>query len=131
MRICPSVSEADICGFTIINKFTRKITMTISIIVKTIRDQLFASGATKVWSWGAHAWIQMDALTLQFKVQGRHFHGHVRIAYDEGDDLYIIHFGHWRNRQWKNLETIEGVYCDTMVDFIDKKVEYIDKYKNR
>lgn len=105
--------------------------MVISQIVQTIRDQLFASGAMKVWSWGSHAWMQMDELTLQFKVQGRYFHGHVRVAYDEGDDLYNIHFGHWRNRQWKNVETVEGVYCDQMVEIIDWKVEYVKEYGGR
>lgn len=105
--------------------------MEVSNIVKTIRAQLFASGAMKVWSWGSHAWMQMDELTLQFKVQGRHFHGHVRVAYDEGYDLYNIHFGHWRNRQWKDLETIDGVYCDQMVDMIDQKVEYVAAYGSR
>ncbi len=102
--------------------------MEISNSVKTIHAQLLGSAKMKVWSWGAHAWMQMDTLTLQFKVQGHHFSGHVRIAYDEGDDLYNIHFGHWRNRQWKNIETIEGVYCDQMVDVIDRKVEYVAEY---
>lgn len=104
--------------------------MEISSVVKTIRAQLMASGQMKVWSWGAHAWMMMDKDTLQFKVQGHHFRGHVRIAYDEGDDLYSIHFGHWRNRQWKNLKTVGGIYCDQMVDVIDQKVEYIDQYAN-
>lgn len=105
--------------------------MAISNLVTTIRAQLMGTGATKVWSWGSHAWAQIDEMTLQFKVQGRHFHGHVRIAYDEGYDLYVIHFGHWRNRQWKNIETIDGVYFDQMVDIIDQKVEYISAYGNR
>ena len=105
--------------------------MDTSNIVKTIYAQMMATGRQKVWSWGAHAWMKMNESTLQFKVQGRHFRGHVRIAYDEGDDLYTIHLGHWRNRQWKNIETIDGVYCDSMVDIIDQKVEYISQYQNR
>ena len=105
--------------------------MAISYIVQTIRSQLMASDAQKVWSWGAHAWAQIDDLTLQFKVQGHHFKGHVRIVYDEGDDLYIIQFGHWRNYQWKNIESIDGVYCDMMVDIIDQRVEYIPAYGRR
>lgn len=101
--------------------------MDTSNIVKTIYAQMMATGREKVWSWGAQ-WRRIDELTLQFKVQGHHFHGHVRIAYDEGDDLYVIHFGHWRNHQWKN---IDGIYWDSMVDIIDRKVEYISLYQNR
>lgn len=103
--------------------------MAISNVVKTIRSQLYASGQMMVWSWGAHDWMAMDENTLQFKVQGHHFKGHVRIAYDEGDDLYNIHFGHWKSRQWHNLSTIDAVYCDEMVYLIDDKVERIDQYK--
>jgi len=66
--------------------------------------------------------------TLQFKVQGHHFKGHVRIGYDEGTDTYLVHFGHWKNQQWQNIETIDDVYCDMMVDIIDRKVEYIPAY---
>ena len=105
--------------------------MPVSNIVKIIHQQLFASGAKKVFSWGAHAWRAIDENTLQFKVQGRHFNGHVRVVYDASYDLYNIYFGYWRNRQWKNLENIDGVYCDQMVNIIDQKVEYIDAYGNR
>ena len=73
--------------------------MAVSNVVKTIQSQLYASGQMKVWSWDAHQWMAMDEHTLQFKVQGRHFTGHVRIVYTEGDDLYNICFGHWKNRQ--------------------------------
>lgn len=105
--------------------------MEILNVVKTIQMQLFGTGREKVWSWGAHAWIAISENTLQFKVQGHHFKGHVRVEYNVGDDLYDIHFGHWRNRTWKNLETIDGVYFDQMVDFIDQKVEYIVEYNGR
>lgn len=105
--------------------------MEISNVVKTIRAQLMASGPVIVFSWGAHAWTMIDENTLQFKVQGNHFIGHVRIEYNVGDDLYDIHFGHWKDHQWNNLETIDGVFCDQMVDVIDQKVEYIDQYKHR
>jgi len=80
---------------------------------------------------GVHVWRAIDENTLQFKVQGRHFNGHVRISYDEGCDLYNIYFGHWRNRKWENIETFDGVYCNQMVDIIDQKVEYIEAYGDR
>ena len=104
--------------------------MEVSNVVKTIRSQLYASGEIIIGSWGAHDWMAMDENTLQFKVQGHHFKGHVRIAYDEDYDLYDIHFGHWKHHQWHNLSTIESVYCDEMIYLIDDKVEYIDQYKN-
>lgn len=103
----------------------------VTTYIKIIHSQLFATGAMKAFSWGAHAWCAIDEYTLQFKVQGRHFKGHVRIAYNINDDLYEIHFGHWHNQQWGNLESISGVYCDQMTNFIDEKVEYVSEYKNR
>lgn len=102
--------------------------MAISNVVKIIRAQMMGTGALKVGSWGAHAWAQIDQMTLQFKVNGRHFQGHVRIAYDEDYDQYVICFGRWRNRQWQNIETINNVNFDQMVDLIDQKVEYIKAY---
>ena len=122
MRICPAVSEADIRGFTIINKFTRGITMAVSTIVKTILAQMAATGKEKVWSWGASEFHQIDDLTLQFTVCGHLFQGHVRIFYDEGNDSYVIHFGHSKSSQWKNIETIDDIYWDNIVDVIDQKV---------
>lgn len=105
--------------------------MELSNIAKAIRDQLITSNRVIVFSWGANGWAMIDENTLQFKVQGNHFIGNVRIKYNIADDLYDIHFGHWKNNQWNNLETIYGVYCDQMVEVIDHRVEYIDQYRHR
>ena len=104
--------------------------MNQSHIVNTIRHQLFACGFHKVGSWGPHQWMMIDEYTLQFKVQGHHYRGHVRIEYNKGCDLYDIHFGDWHHYEWRNHETIEGIYFDEMVDVIDQKVEYIPAYQN-
>jgi hypothetical protein len=99
-------------------------------IVKTIREQLLTLGRIKVWSWGAHAWRAVDESTLQFKVQGHHFKGHVRVEYDFGMDVYHVHFGRWRNGQWQHRHTIEEVYVDELVHVIDHTVEYIPYYQD-
>lgn len=105
--------------------------MKVTSLVKTIQIQLLSMGRMKIWSWGAHAWTKIDENTLQFKVQGHHFKGHVRIEYIVGYDLYSIHFGHWKNNRWNNLETIEDVFFDQMLDLIDLRVEYIAEYNDR
>lgn len=105
--------------------------MEVSQIVKTIHEQLLVSGRMKVWSWGTHNWIAINEFILQFKVQGHHFTGHVRVEYDVAEDWYDIHFGHFQNHRWNNVDTIVGIYCDDMVDVIDQKVEYIADYTSR
>lgn len=112
-------------------------------IVKEIQRQLFVS-KYKVMSWGAHAWKSILPLngwgvkgaTLQFKVEGRHFKGHVRIELNEGNDTYNVHFGRFgrqyaNSKMWLNLETFTGIYCDTMAELIDHKVEYVPIYGDR
>lgn len=61
-------------------------------IPNIIKQQLLATGAIKVFSWGAHLWTKTDNLTLLFKVQARRFHGLICIKYDEGWDHYDVSF---------------------------------------
>ena len=100
-------------------------------VVNEIRNQIYAFGTAKVWSWGAHAWKAINRETLQFKVRGHHFKGQVRVELDVVKDLYKVHFGHYSTAypgRWKNIETIEDVYFDSLTDLIDERVEYIKAY---
>ena len=71
-----------------------------------------------VWSWGFHNPVALDK-GLQFCVQGRLFQGVVIVVYNEGLDLFDVSF----IKSGKVIDTIEGVYFDTLVNTIDYYVE--------
>ena len=96
--------------------------------VQEIHHQLTGLGGFVAMSWGCHQWMGVSMNnnpTLQFKVQGYLFHGHVRIELDRGRDVYNIHFGKYTKttKNWKNIKTVEHVYFDQMVGIIDSHVE--------
>ena len=91
-------------------------------VATEIKRQLFCLGKIKVWSWGANSWAGGDNFLI-FKVQGRHFTGKVKITLNSMD-LYDIEF-----IRGKKTVVVNGVYNVDMVDIIDRKVEYIDAYK--
>lgn len=108
-------------------------------VVNTIRQQLFAGGRMKVFSWGAHAWAAVDQFTLRFKVQGRNFKGYVRVKLNAMDtyDIEFIKINRKKNdmggfdQEPETVETKEGIYCDQLTDVIDRFVEYIPEYGDR
>ena len=71
-----------------------------------------------VFSWGFHQPVAIEN-GLQFKVQGYKFRGVVSIVYNEGRDLFDVSF----IKSGKVVDTIEGVYFDTLVNTIDFYVE--------
>jgi len=96
--------------------------------IKEIYSQITKMGGFKLMSWGPSQFlgvIMNDNPTLQFKVQGQHFKGHVRIELDRPRDAYNIHFGKFvkKSYSWTNKKTEEYVYFDQMVDIIDTYVE--------
>jgi len=106
-------------------------------IVKTIKAQLFMTkqDAMKVWSWGAHRWVQKDKYTLAFKVNAHRFSGFISITLN-ANDLYEITF--FKNKTLKGLinnpeqsidfEKIDDVYFDQLVEIIDDKIEKLSSY---
>ena len=106
-------------------------------IPSIIKQQLFQTEITRVWSWGADKWRATAYNTLTFKVNAHRFKGMISIILDEGQDLYEIHF--FDNCTLRSFDTnpkpseyfpaIYGVYCDQLVDFIDDKIEKIDAYR--
>lgn len=99
-------------------------------IVKEIYGQLTKMYPQKVMSWGAHKFQYVNETTIQFSVNGHHFKGQIRIELDCGMDLYNIHYGHFKNFSWQNIETQEGIYMDQVHELIDKKIEWIEQYKD-
>lgn len=90
-------------------------------ILSILKTQLMV-----VWSWGFHQPIAIDN-GLRFKVQGFKFKGIVEVVYNEGWDLFDVSF----IKANKVIETIEGVYLDTLVDTIDLYVEKTADYEQR
>ena len=90
-------------------------------IMSILKTQLMV-----VWSWGFHKPVAIEN-GLQFKVQGYKFKGVVEVAYDEGRDLFNVHF----LKANKLVNTIEGVFFDMLVDTIDDYVERTSDYSER
>ena len=79
-----------------------------------------------VWSWGFHQPVAIEN-GLQFKVQGFKFRGIVEVVYNEGRDLFDVRF----LKRNKVVNTIEGVFFDSLVEVIDDFVEKTSDYKER
>lgn len=90
-------------------------------IMRILKAQLMV-----VWSWGFNNPIAIEN-GLRFKVQGFKFHGVVEVKYNEGSDLFDVSFF----KAGKVIETIEGVYLDTLVETIDLYVEKTGDYEKR
>ena len=90
-------------------------------ILKILKTQLIV-----VFSWGFHNPIRIDN-GLRFKVQGFKFKGVVEVVYNEGTDLFDVKL----IKRGEVIDTVEGVYLDSLVDVIDNKVEKVDNYKHR
>lgn len=82
-------------------------------IMSILKTQLIV-----VWSWGFHQPIALEN-GLRFTVQGKLFRGVVDVVYNEGRDLFDVSF----IKSGKVVDTIEGVYFDTLVNTIDYYVE--------
>lgn len=79
-----------------------------------------------VWSWGFHQPVAIEN-GLRFKVQGFKFKGVVEVAYNEGRDLFDVRF----IKANKVVNTVEGVFFDTLVDVIDDYVERVPYYDKK
>lgn len=78
----------------------------------------------RCWSWGAHAYRNVNRVCLRFMVNGRHHKGHVYVHL-EGNDTFTIYL---TNRSGVIKKRIEDVYLEDLIDHIDSEVEYIDAY---
>ncbi len=98
-------------------------------ICNTIKQQLYAGGTTKVWSWGAHAWkygISEDGKNayLLFRVRGLLYKGLVMVVY-ESEDTYTVKLVR-KDAEGKFNTTREqsDVYCMELTEVVDTMVEY-------
>ena len=90
-------------------------------ILRILRSQLMV-----MFSWGFNHPVAIEN-GIRFKVTGYKFRGIVEVVYDEGWDLFNVRF----IKGSKVIETIEGVYFDTLVDTIDDYVEKTPDYAER
>ena len=90
-------------------------------IMNILRTQLMV-----IYSWGFHKPIAIEN-GLQFKVQGFKFKGSVEVVYNEGNDLFDVSF----IKANKVVETISGVFFDSLVEVIDDYVERTTDYAER
>lgn len=79
---------------------------------------IFKTQLIVVWSWGFHKPVALEN-GLRFNVQGKLFRGIIDVVYNEGQDLFDVSF----IKSGKVIDTIEGVYFDSLVNTIDYYVE--------
>ena len=110
-------------------KFSLGIIGTSILIDNTMAEyilQIFRAYIAIVWSWGFNCPTAIQN-GLRFKVQGFKFKGVVEVVYNEGTDLFDVKL----IKRGEVIDTVEGVYLDSLVDVIDNKVEKVDNYKHR
>lgn len=90
-------------------------------IMSILKTQLMV-----MFSWGFHQPVAIEN-GLQFKVQGFKFRGIVEVVYNEGRDLFDVRF----LKRNKVVNTIEGVFFDSLVEVIDDFVEKTADYEQR
>lgn len=82
-----------------------------------------------VMSWG----LDMETIIpvhngLWFHVKGFKFEGTVKVALDEGTDLFEIHLIDDSGRE---QNVTDSVYLDTLVSTIDELVEHTEDYEKK
>lgn len=92
-------------------------------IAKEILNQLKHNIAI-YWSWGPSALVDLGKPEgtlggLQFSVQGAKFKGKVRVLLMPSDTYRIIGINRLGNEKFR----FDDIYCDELVNVIDKQVE--------
>lgn len=78
------------------------------------------------FSWGVSKRMNLANKGLLLRVHGRHFNGYVLITLD-WNDIYEVHFIR-TNGTLQSSHT--EIYCDSLAEFIDTKIEYIPAYND-
>lgn len=82
-----------------------------------------------MWSWGfSNPKALPNNEGLIFRVNGFKHKGLVKVAYNEGMDLFEVIL---LDKQNNELQRIEDVYFDQLVDVIDEAVEHTPDYTER
>ena len=74
-------------------------------------------------SWGSYDFYRTE-ITLTFRVAARRYRGMILIAYDQGNDLYNVHFpGQWSESATETPRIEKGIYAEALIDVIDVLIE--------
>lgn len=91
-------------------------------IGKTIYQQIRAIDPMALFAWGAKDMVYMRD-GFKFKTSGMVKRKcYVYIRYDHGLDLYEIMYARIRKSEWIVDQTVNNVYCEDLVKFIDHYV---------
>lgn len=106
--------------------------LTHKSIIMDLANYIFSilkSSRMIMWSWG---FSDPNALPnnegVIFRVNGFKHKGWVKVAYNEGIDLFVVIL---LDKQNNELQQIEGIYFDCLVDVIDEAVERTSDYAER
>lgn len=91
------------------------------IVAETIRDQIKAADPSALMAWGASAFVGGEDF-LMFRVRGMKMKGVVQVKLNTSEDLYEIKFFKGLGKP-KLIDEIKGVYCDMLMETIDRRIE--------
>jgi hypothetical protein len=91
---------------------------------KELAQALLCNATVTLISWAAHEWSACEDQWLRFKVNGHHHKGLVYIALNF-NDTFIIYFA----ELGIVVDKRENVYIDELIEVLDKRIEWIDDYK--
>jgi len=89
-------------------------------IARTILNQIKYQDKSALMAWGAKSFCSLSETEstiggLSFQVNGLTHKGWVTIKLDWSDTYTVV----FTNKNREVIKTIEGVYCDMLVDIID------------
>ena len=80
-----------------------------------------------LFSWGPKGFTAIQD-GLIFHVQGYKFNGWVKVVYDEGADLFNVHY---LTNKMKEVKEQQGIYFDMLVETIDNTVDKCANYEQK
>jgi hypothetical protein len=89
-------------------------------IAKTIIEQINYADRSALMAWGANNFCAISNSKefeggVSFKINGLKFKGWVKIGLTYKDDYSVLFI----NKKREVAKTVEGVYCDMLVEVID------------
>lgn len=87
--------------------------------------ELFNTHSSIVMSWGAHDFKSFQDMALRFTVNGHHHKGNVFI-FLHLNNTYEVYL---TDNKAKIKEQINDINIDALIDTLDKKIDWIEGYK--
>jgi hypothetical protein len=116
-----------------VNKISNEDKQRALSIANTIISQIKASDPYALMAWGtskpcpileSKKDIGYVLGGVSFKVRGAKVkRGGIVYVYLMANDTYIVRVGRLYNYKWTEIKTVQGVYCDTLMNTIDEIIE--------